>query len=130
MSTFNNITLEQLDALVKKQTAFASFSELIHAPGNYRPTLYVFRKANAIIARDVPFQRSEISAEDALQLFEKMGESFKVEIIRETLTLTEVQSAKVKGYEGDPCPECKQFTMVRNGTCLKCDTCGNTSGCS
>jgi hypothetical protein len=50
MSTFNNITLEQLDALVKKQTAFASFSELIHAPGNYRPTLYVFRKANAIIA--------------------------------------------------------------------------------
>ena len=56
-----------------------------------------------------------------------------VEIMRETLTLTEVQSAKeakVKGYEGDPCPECKQFTMVRNGTCLKCVTCGATSGCS
>lgn len=54
----------------------------------------------------------------------------QVEIKRETLTLTEVQSAKVKGYEGDPCPECKQFTMVRNGTCLKCVTCGATSGCS
>ena len=54
----------------------------------------------------------------------------KVEIIRETLTLTEVQSAKVKGYEGDPCPECKQFTMVRNGTCLKCVSCGATNGCS
>ncbi len=56
-----------------------------------------------------------------------------VEIMRETLTLTEVQSAKeakVKGYEGDPCQECKQFTMVRNGTCLKCVTCGATSGCS
>jgi ribonucleoside-diphosphate reductase alpha chain len=54
----------------------------------------------------------------------------QVEIKRETLTLTEVQSAKVKGYEGDPCPECKQFTMVRNGTCLKCVSCGATSGCS
>jgi len=36
----------------------------------------------------------------------------------------------VKGYEGDPCPECKQFTMVRNGTCLKCVSCGATNGCS
>ncbi len=31
---------------------------------------------------------------------------------------------------GDPCPECAQFTMVRNGSCLKCDSCGSTSGCS
>ncbi|MGQ0555281.1 MAG: vitamin B12-dependent ribonucleotide reductase [Nitrospiraceae bacterium] len=57
----------------------------------------------------------------------------QVEITRETLTLTEINNAKdarVKGYEGDPCPECKQFTMVRNGTCLKCVTCGATSGCS
>jgi ribonucleoside-diphosphate reductase alpha chain len=54
----------------------------------------------------------------------------KVEMKRETLTITEVQEARQKGYEGDPCPECKQFTMVRNGTCLKCDTCGSTSGCS
>jgi ribonucleoside-diphosphate reductase alpha chain len=58
------------------------------------------------------------------------GVARQVEIMRETLTLTEVQSAKVKGYEGDPCPECKQFTMVRNGTCLKCVSCGATSGCS
>ena len=54
----------------------------------------------------------------------------KVEIKRETVTLTAVQIARQKGYEGDPCAECKQFTMVRNGTCLKCDTCGATSGCS
>jgi ribonucleoside-diphosphate reductase alpha chain len=38
--------------------------------------------------------------------------------------------AKLKGYEGTSCPECHNFTMVRNGTCLKCDTCGSTSGCS
>jgi len=38
--------------------------------------------------------------------------------------------ARAKGYEGDSCPECQNFTMVRNGTCLKCDTCGATTGCS
>ncbi|RME20076.1 MAG: vitamin B12-dependent ribonucleotide reductase [Candidatus Zixiibacteriota bacterium] len=42
----------------------------------------------------------------------------------------EVQQARLRGYEGDMCAECGQFTMVRNGTCLKCDTCGATSGCS
>lgn len=52
------------------------------------------------------------------------------ELKRETLTLTAVQMARQKGYEGDPCSQCKQFTMVRNGTCLKCETCGETSGCS
>jgi ribonucleoside-diphosphate reductase alpha chain len=38
--------------------------------------------------------------------------------------------ARMKGYEGDPCESCGNLTMVRNGTCLKCDTCGETSGCS
>ena len=38
--------------------------------------------------------------------------------------------ARMKGYEGESCSECGNFTMVRNGTCLKCDTCGSTSGCS
>jgi ribonucleoside-diphosphate reductase alpha chain len=38
--------------------------------------------------------------------------------------------AKLQGYEGDSCGECGNFTLVRNGTCLKCNTCGSTSGCS
>ncbi|MEL6819961.1 MAG: vitamin B12-dependent ribonucleotide reductase [Pseudomonadota bacterium] len=38
--------------------------------------------------------------------------------------------ALMQGYTGDMCTECSNFTMVRNGTCLKCDTCGSTSGCS
>jgi ribonucleoside-diphosphate reductase alpha chain len=41
-----------------------------------------------------------------------------------------VRQARLKGYEGDPCGECGQLTLVRNGACLKCDTCGATSGCS
>lgn len=38
--------------------------------------------------------------------------------------------AKLKGYEGDPCPDCGQLTLVRNGSCLKCNSCGATTGCS
>jgi len=38
--------------------------------------------------------------------------------------------AKAKGYEGEACGDCGHFTLVRNGTCLKCMTCGSTSGCS
>jgi ribonucleoside-diphosphate reductase alpha chain len=38
--------------------------------------------------------------------------------------------AKAKGYEGEACEECGNFTLLRNGTCLKCETCGGTTGCS
>ena len=41
-----------------------------------------------------------------------------------------MQEARIKGYEGEACTSCFQFTMVRNGSCLKCAACGNTSGCS
>ncbi len=37
--------------------------------------------------------------------------------------------ARMQGYEGDPCPVCGHLTLVRNGTCLKCETCGSTTGC-
>jgi ribonucleoside-diphosphate reductase alpha chain len=38
--------------------------------------------------------------------------------------------ARARGYEGEACGECQNFTLVRNGTCMKCDTCGSTTGCS
>ena len=44
--------------------------------------------------------------------------------------LERVREARAKGYEGDACGECGNFTLVRNGTCMKCVTCGATSGCS
>ncbi|QHQ34967.1 vitamin B12-dependent ribonucleotide reductase [Algicella marina] len=52
-----------------------------------------------------------------------------VEAISATV-LDERAKAKMQGYEGDPCGECGNFTLVRNGTCMKCNTCGGTSGCS
>jgi len=42
----------------------------------------------------------------------------------------QAEIARLQGYVGDPCPSCGNFTLVRNGTCLKCDTCGSTTGCS
>lgn len=44
--------------------------------------------------------------------------------------LERIKEAKMMGYTGDICQSCGSFTMVRNGTCLKCTTCGETSGCS
>ncbi len=61
------------------------------------------------------------------------------ETITETVTVTnseivhtaqKIKQARMMGYEGDACTECGQFTLVRNGTCMKCMTCGGTSGCS
>ena len=47
------------------------------------------------------------------------------------VSATELRAeARLRGYEGEDCRECGNFTLVRNGTCLKCDTCGGTSGCS
>lgn len=52
-------------------------------------------------------------------------------IIKEFDEVTDkLKTARLQGYEGDPCPECGQFTLVRNGSCLKCNSCGSTTGCS
>ena len=47
-----------------------------------------------------------------------------------TVSMDARAKAKMQGYEGDPCGECGNYTLVRNGTCMKCNTCGGTSGCS
>jgi len=43
---------------------------------------------------------------------------------------TQMNRAKEMGFTGDICSDCGSMTMVRNGTCLKCTTCGSTTGCS
>jgi ribonucleoside-diphosphate reductase alpha chain len=50
--------------------------------------------------------------------------------VASTLLGEKMRVAKLQGYEGDPCKACGAFTLVRNGVCLKCDSCGETSGCS
>ena len=39
-------------------------------------------------------------------------------------------AARQMGFTGDPCPSCQAMQLVRNGTCLKCMSCGATTGCS
>jgi len=61
----------------------------------------------------------------------QMGETHVIE--RGTTVdsrMEQIRTARLKGYEGDSCGECGNFTLVRNGTCLKCNTCGSTTGCS
>ena len=41
-----------------------------------------------------------------------------------------MNEARMKGYEGEACPSCQSFTLLRNGSCMKCDSCGETTGCS
>ncbi len=63
---------------------------------------------------------------------EPITESAPVNTGRAALSQSQAASQKARymGYEGDPCPECGALTLVRNGTCLKCDSCGGTTGCS
>jgi ribonucleoside-diphosphate reductase alpha chain len=77
--------------------------------------------------------RSESSAqaEPDMPLFSgALAVAASVEVTASDPRLAQIQEARMKGYGGDSCGECGNFTLVRNGTCLKCDTCGGTSGCS
>ena len=70
-------------------------------------------------------------AEIARQLQDQLDARAKARIARDNNRESDrVAEARVKGYEGESCRECGNFTLLRNGTCLKCDTCGGTSGCS
>lgn len=67
-------------------------------------------------------------------LHEATGTESATPLLGSAATITEVEerrfSARLKGYAGDACGNCGNFTLLRNGTCLKCDTCGETTGCS
>ncbi len=68
----------------------------------------------------------------------KLSPAEQLEVINEADALAHAKNAaserraeaRAKGYEGEACGECGNFTLVRNGTCMKCDTCGSTTGCS
>ena len=78
------------------------------------------------LAEDVAFEESanEASADLFTDAAAQEAASAKA------LAATRRSQALMQGYTGNECSECHNFTMVRNGTCEKCDTCGATSGCS
>lgn len=59
-----------------------------------------------------------------------VGETTTRSGMRVRVSASQIQEARIKGYEGTACPECSSMTLVRNGACLKCETCGATTGCS
>ncbi len=87
--------------------------------------------SGALVSRAVTAQSSNLESEVQASASQVTaggnGSTIKA---GKTISLSDVRDARMKGYEGDPCPECQQFTLVRNGTCLKCMSCGATSGCS
>ena len=86
---------------------------------------------------DTDFEREEVVSERLIDLDTSNGENNGSEIentraerAKALSTIKKVEEARSMGYTGDVCPECQSMTMVRNGTCLKCTTCGATTGCS
>jgi ribonucleoside-diphosphate reductase alpha chain len=85
------------------------------------------------------FESEEIVSERLINLdraepesFTSLSNSQKIKLVDKPVNgmQAKVKQAIEKGYTGDICTECQSMTMVRNGTCLKCMTCGSTSGCS
>jgi ribonucleoside-diphosphate reductase alpha chain len=79
------------------------------------------------------FARNEttVVVREVVEETTSLGATAAVAVGQATLTVAERRrEARIRGYEGESCGECGNFTLVRNGTCLKCDTCGGTSGCS
>jgi ribonucleoside-diphosphate reductase alpha chain len=89
------------------------------------------QEAAGALATPAKAKKEANVAELARQLAEQLDARAKTRIAKDnTREADRIAEAKVKGYEGESCRECGNFTLVRNGTCLKCDTCGGTSGCS
>jgi ribonucleoside-diphosphate reductase alpha chain len=83
--------------------------------------------------QSVPAHASQPSASAAIAapLSAPAGSVGVATVSTATLSRTQaVNASKAKGYTGNACLECGQLTMVRNGACEKCDSCGSTSGCS
>jgi ribonucleoside-diphosphate reductase alpha chain len=79
-------------------------------------------------ARELTQEALEDEASAASALF--TDETAEADAEAKKLASQRRQQSLMQGYTGNECSECHNFTMVRNGTCEKCDTCGSTSGCS
>ncbi|WP_411036114.1 vitamin B12-dependent ribonucleotide reductase [Shinella sp. BYT-45] len=119
-------------------TAFAG-----SAARKLEPATAVATSEIVAFKRDYEERAAELAEEIAEEIGEEVAEG--VTALFSDKAAAEAASAKAdakkvenerrmrsiaQGYTGNMCSECQNFTMVRNGTCEKCDTCGATSGCS
>ncbi|HEX6956506.1 MAG TPA: vitamin B12-dependent ribonucleotide reductase [Ferrovibrio sp.] len=119
------------DALGAKQAPLKEVGKVdevikVASTGYIRSNLYVLKGG----------QKREAAAElqatgtDGPAMTMTASEPATVTVGATSKVMERIAEARMKGYEGDACPECGNFTLVRNGTCLKCDSCGSTTGCS
>lgn len=98
--------------------------------GYIRSNIHLLRKKGATNS-NLANTTSQLSLNQD-EVTTKMEATYGSTVVTTNNTSKEDQhaEARMKGYEGDSCTDCGNFTLVRNGTCLKCVTCGSTSGCS
>ena len=103
------------------------FQKLVLASGSPR-RLELLQQAGIEPDRLMPAEVDEtpLRAEHPRSLAKRLARA-KAE---KALAADRRMKSMMQGYTGNSCSECQNFTMVRNGTCEKCDTCGATSGCS
>jgi ribonucleoside-diphosphate reductase alpha chain len=97
-----------------------------------KPTVAALAEEATAFKRDYEEKAKELAGEaeanDPTDLF--TDDAAKEAAEAKAVAAARRQKAIMQGYTGNMCSECQNFTMVRNGTCEKCDTCGATSGCS
>jgi len=77
--------------------------------------------------------KPEITSEGVMRT---KGETREVQLTLDAIQPAETSEARTyrlareAGFTGDICDDCGSSQMVRNGTCLKCNSCGATTGCS
>ena len=117
--------------------------DLAHVPAdqietrNLRPTQDAnpdvdsseFERSADAVAKQQPAPKKE-PAPAAVDTSQTAVEEQQTQAVKSDSYESEYDKAKQMGYTGEACPECGSMTMVRNGTCMKCITCGSTTGCS
>ncbi|WP_099865980.1 vitamin B12-dependent ribonucleotide reductase [Pararhizobium haloflavum] len=123
-------------AALSNVTAFSGSKQPAPA-GTVRSSVTMASGAATAFKRDYEEKPDDLNAgvianDPATELFSDRAEEEAARAKADAKKLAADRRAKsmMQGYTGNSCPECQNFTMVRNGTCEKCDTCGATSGCS
>ena len=111
-------------------TAFSGSNVLALKPASDEAIAYKrdYEERARELIEDIVYEEAADEASGASALFTDAAATEAAEA--KALAETRRQQSLMQGYTGNECSECHNFTMVRNGTCEKCDTCGSTSGCS
>ena len=108
----------------------ARSSRAVAASAAAQQTVVELQEEATAFKRDYEERARETVAESVTEALFEDDEAVAAAADAKMLEADRRAKSILQGYTGNPCPECQNFTMVRNGTCEKCDTCGATSGCS